>query len=123
MPFQIDGRYVLFEIFKFNALVHLVGCSHRSLLSLLGFFFLDADGATDFGSGLQNLVTAMHKNMEGSKETVNKNISMFGSRAHLQEESTTQRSLIRTFLMRAFHFFVTLLVSSKIRDTQVCCSL
>ena len=89
----------------------------------LSGFFLDADGATDFGSGLQNLVTAMHKNMEGSKDTDNKNISMFGSRAHLQEESTTQRSLIRTFLMRAFHFFVTLLVSSKIRDTQVCGSL
>jgi len=96
----------------------------------LSYFFslnlvaLDADGATDFGNGLQNLVEKMDKTMQTSMtNNDNRNMSIFGSRAHLQEESTIQRSLIRTLLMHAFHFFVTLLVSSNIRDTQVCNNL
>ena len=45
-------------------------------------------------------------------------IAVFGSRAHLQGESTAKRSLVRSFLMWAFHFFVRILVSSTIQDTQ-----
>jgi dolichyl-phosphate beta-glucosyltransferase len=45
-------------------------------------------------------------------------VVVFGSRAHLQQAATAQRSFLRTLLMTAFHFFVSLLVSSKIHDTQ-----
>ena len=90
----------------------------------LDLVVLDADGATDFGNGLQSLVEKMDKTMQTSMtNNDNRNMSIFGSRAHLQEESTIQRSVIRTLLMHAFHFFVTLLVSSNIRDTQVCNNL
>jgi dolichyl-phosphate beta-glucosyltransferase len=45
-------------------------------------------------------------------------LAAFGSRAYLEKESTAQRSFVRTILMKAFHFFVSLFVSSKIHDTQ-----
>merc|ERR1711862_294391 len=48
----------------------------------------------------------------------NNGIVIIGSRAHLEEESTIQRSRIRTFLMQSFHFFVRQLCSKNIRDTQ-----
>lgn len=75
---------------------------------------VDADGATDFGPGLQKLVDNLstHSSSEGAM------IALFGSRAHLQGESTAKRSLVRSLLMWAFHFFVRVLVSSSIQDTQ-----
>lgn len=81
---------------------------------------VDADGATDFGPGLQNLVENISSSLSSStqSEGANKMIAVFGSRAHLEGESTAKRSLVRSFLMWAFHFFVRLLVSSSIKDTQ-----
>jgi len=66
---------------------------------------VDADGATDFGPGLERVM----------KETTT---VVFGSRAHLQNSSAAQRSIVRTALMHAFHFFVQLLCSSQVQDTQ-----
>jgi dolichyl-phosphate beta-glucosyltransferase len=66
---------------------------------------VDADGATDFGSGLALLL-----------DTTATSSIVFGSRAHLA--SKAQRSAVRTILMHAFHFFVEVLCSSKVRDTQ-----
>lgn len=66
---------------------------------------VDADGATDLGQGLDRCL-----------KEISKTPAVFGSRAHLQE--TAQRSWIRTALMRAFHFFVHLLCSSQVNDTQ-----
>ena len=66
---------------------------------------VDADGATDFGQGLERCL-----------KEISKTPAVFGSRAHLQEMA--QRSWIRTALMHAFHFFVHFLCSSQVRDTQ-----
>lgn len=96
-----------------------------------GMFHLmvDADGATDFGKGLENLIQQLEariKRCSFSEEKINGNsksdiepmIAVFGSRAHLQKGSTAERSLVRTLLMKAFHFFVSLFVSSNVQDTQ-----
>lgn len=69
---------------------------------------VDADGATDFGVGFENVI----QKLSPSTKVV------FGSRAHLQSASTAQRSLVRTLLMHAFHFFVQVLCSSQVQDTQ-----
>lgn len=82
---------------------------------------VDADGATAFGPGLEYLVEAIETKLLEHSQTTRNNVPLaaFGSRAHLQEvEATAHRSLVRTLLMKAFHFFVSLFVSSKIHDTQ-----
>ncbi|KAL7449756.1 hypothetical protein ACHAWC_001786 [Mediolabrus comicus] len=98
------------------------GAVKTGMLRSLGQLCLmvDADGATDITDGLPKLLKAMH---ELNKSKFQNNISppasvVFGSRAHLEEESTSSRSKIRTVLMRAFHFFVKALCSPKIKDTQ-----
>jgi dolichyl-phosphate beta-glucosyltransferase len=87
-----------------------------------GLFHLmvDADGATEFGPGMERLVAELAKGTTHGQQTARstKMVAAFGSRAHLQQEATAQRSFIRTLLMKAFHFFVSLFVSSKIQDTQ-----
>ena len=83
------------------------GCAVKTgMLAATGKLRLmvDADGATDFGTGLELL-------LEATSVPV-----VFGSRAHLV--SKAQRSMLRTTLMHAFHFFVELLCSSNVRDTQ-----
>jgi dolichyl-phosphate beta-glucosyltransferase len=79
---------------------------------------VDADGATDFGPGLELLTESMLTLLEERQQQNSKKIAVLGSRAHLQEDAATKRSLIRTILMIGFHFFVSLLVSSRIQDTQ-----
>ena len=90
---------------------------------------VDADGATDFGNGLENLTRELQETIQGLATSRKENgdnsrsgrdpmIAVFGSRAHLEKESTAQRSFVRTVLMKAFHFFVTMFVSSKVHDTQ-----
>ncbi|CAJ1967168.1 unnamed protein product [Cylindrotheca closterium] len=79
---------------------------------------VDADGATDFGPGLQKLVDNLFSVHNDGGANNRNMIAVFGSRAHLQGESTAKRSLVRSFLMWAFHFFVRILVSSTIQDTQ-----
>eukprot|EP00980_Cylindrotheca_fusiformis_P011000 scaffold2526_cov131-Cylindrotheca_fusiformis.AAC.16 len=88
--------------------------------SARGHFSLmvDADGATEFGPGLLNLVERLKFQFDVARDQRARSISVFGSRAHLQKESAAQRSFVRTFLMRSFHMFVSILVSSSIRDTQ-----
>ncbi|VEU41291.1 unnamed protein product [Pseudo-nitzschia multistriata] len=96
-----------------------------------GMFHLmvDADGATDFGNGLENLTRELRAHTQGilasreghigsRKGMAGSRIAVFGSRAHLERESTAQRSFVRTLLMKAFHFFVSLFVSTKVHDTQ-----
>ena len=106
------------------------------MLSARGKFRLmvDADGATDFGPGLELLVKqlcthVLHERNDRSEclhpegkqneeELASDLVAILGSRAHLQNKAVAQRSLVRTLLMHAFHFFVSMLVSSRIRDTQ-----
>jgi len=105
------------------------GAAVRTGMNLAkGMFHLmvDADGATTFGLGLENLTNELLKKQSitaGNNESDAKNrddpmLTVFGSRAHLEKESTAQRSFVRTLLMKAFHFFVSLFVSSKVHDTQ-----
>ena len=84
---------------------------------------IDADGATDISDGLPKLLKEM-KGLVAKQQQSDNNSSylspsaVFGSRAHLEEESTATRSKIRTILMHGFHFFVKTLVSPSIKDTQ-----
>ncbi len=118
---------------EFNTDIHLDGISIR-LLSLtknygkgaavkIGMLhangklclMLDADNATDFQPSLLKLL----QQMKLMKHNYNHhNICVFGSRAHLQEDSKAKRSLVRSLLMVAFHFFVKTLCSNLICDTQ-----
>eukprot|EP00571_Detonula_confervacea_P009482 CAMPEP_0172314330 /NCGR_PEP_ID=MMETSP1058-20130122/22255_1 /TAXON_ID=83371 /ORGANISM="Detonula confervacea, Strain CCMP 353" /LENGTH=365 /DNA_ID=CAMNT_0013028161 /DNA_START=59 /DNA_END=1156 /DNA_ORIENTATION=+ len=82
---------------------------------------LDADGATDISDGLLKVLKEM-KGLISKERSDNSSFlppaAVFGSRAHLEDNSCASRSKIRTFLMHAFHFFVTTLCSSRIKDTQ-----
>lgn len=84
---------------------------------------VDADGATDIADGLPKMLNGM-KDLVGGKNRRESATSflppavVFGSRAHLEEESSSSRSKIRTFLMHSFHFFVKILCSPRIKDTQ-----
>jgi len=82
---------------------------------------VDADGATDMGDGLQKVLTHMTHliaEQHDANATCLPPAAVFGSRAHLEQASSASRSNIRTFLMRAFHFFVKTLCSPRIQDTQ-----
>lgn len=73
---------------------------------------LDADNATNFQPSLLKLLNEM-KRMKYS-DTNQTDLIVFGSRAHLQEDSKAKRSFVRTMLMVAFHFFVKTLCSNLI---------
>ena len=86
---------------------------------------VDADGATDISDGLPKVLNSMKdlvgnniKNCTTRRTTILPPAAVFGSRAHLEEESSAKRSKIRTILMHSFHFFVKLLCSPRIKDTQ-----
>ncbi|KAG7373127.1 UDP-glucose-undecaprenyl-phosphate glucosyltransferase [Nitzschia inconspicua] len=89
-----------------------------NLASGLFHLMVDADGATEFGVGLQKLVDELCEASAYGQIGSSTMMVAFGSRAHLQEKATAQRSFVRTLLMKAFHLFVSLFVSSKIHDTQ-----
>ncbi|PHH56027.1 Dolichyl-phosphate beta-glucosyltransferase [Ceratocystis fimbriata CBS 114723] len=78
--------------------------------------FADADGATKF-SDLEKLVQAVEKVVDGA----NRGIAI-GSRARLvKNPEILKRSALRNFLMRCFHFVLTILTpaaTSRIKDTQ-----
>ncbi len=78
--------------------------------------FADADGASRF-SDLGRLIEGCEDVVDGSNRGV-----AIGSRAHLVgSEAVVQRSAVRNFLMRSFHFVLTILTppaTSRIRDTQ-----
>ena len=104
------------------------------MLTARGKFRLmvDADGATDFGPGLELLVEQLSKRVlqgnedrstpsrqqESKAAITDGRVAVLGSRAHLENDSVAQRSFMRTLLMHAFHFFVSMLVSNRIHDTQ-----
>lgn len=74
--------------------------------------FVDADGATSFGPGLEALTSQLHHDDVVSGEFV-----LMGSRAHIQQE----RSLVRRFLAAAFRLLLTVTLgpaAKHIRDTQ-----
>jgi dolichyl-phosphate beta-glucosyltransferase len=85
---------------------------------------LDADGATDIADGLPKVLNGMKDLVGGNtrRDVCTTSIlppaAVFGSRAHLERESSASRSKIRTFLMHSFHFFVKILCSPRIKDTQ-----
>lgn len=73
----------------------------------------DADGATDFGPGLEALTQCLLEQGNSEESPI-----MLGSRAHLHTESMG-RSFVRSLLTEAFHICVVLFVgTSHIRDTQ-----
>jgi len=74
----------------------------RSEFSLM----VDADGATDI-----NDLLSLSRGM-------NAHHIVIGSRAHLAKKSKAKRTFIRNLLMIAFHFFVSILCSASINDTQ-----
>ena len=77
----------------------------------------DADAATDIND-LDKLFHAM-KDVQKIDPSSNLLLGMtIGSRAHLASKSVQTRSVIRTFLMRGFHFLVSTLCSKEIQDTQ-----
>ena len=77
----------------------------------------DADGATDIND-LDKLFEAIN----GVQRTIPSTDLLVGisvgSRAHLASKSVQSRPAIRTFLMRGFHFLVSILCSKEIQDTQ-----
>lgn len=98
-----------------------------NLASGMFHLMVDADGATDFEQGMENLIREMEGRMErisniagknGDNRTIDSLTAVFGSRAHLEKHSTAQRSVVRTLLMKAFHFFVSFFVSANVHDTQ-----
>ena len=91
---------------------------------------VDADGATDINALIplsKEMNATLHSSKnnaysgtcKGKSSTREKTYAVaVGSRAHLAEESTAKRTLIRSILMHAFHFFVKTLCSASINDTQ-----
>jgi len=73
--------------------------------------FADADGATSFPD-LTKLEEAMETLEEGGHGVV------CGSRAHLEDESIAQRTIIRTILMVGFHACVWIFAVRTVKDTQ-----
>lgn len=90
---------------------------------------VDADGATEFGPGLealtQRLIEQSLRSVSSSSSQTTSTIDpiVLGSRAHLHlnknNHTHQRRSHVRSFLMQAFHVCVVLLVdASEICDTQ-----
>nr|CAG4646502.1 EOG090X0BIY [Macrothrix elegans] len=94
------------------------GAVRLGVLSSRGrqLLFADADGATTF-EDITKLQLSLERITEGDQSGNSQGL-VCGSRAHLEEEAIASRSLIRTFLMKGFHFLVWLLAARSIRDTQ-----
>ena len=101
------------------------GAVKRGVSKSRGQYILmvDADGATNI-EDLDQLYSSLigenaNNTTNSSSNSNNLNLSIaIGSRAHLQDSSVAQRSLLRTILMYGFHFLVVMLCSSRVRDTQ-----
>ena len=79
--------------------------------------FADADGATDI-KDLDKLLTKM-QSIELDSPKLGGSVGMtIGSRAHLENKSIANRSFYRTVLMHGFHFLVSILCTSNVKDTQ-----
>jgi len=101
------------------------GAVRSGVLCARGEFilFCDADGATKF-SDFKKLELEMRRCCNGEASDLQKKIDwthpsvVVGSRAHLQRESIAKRSVLRTFLMYAFHAVVYAFTVRSVRDTQ-----
>jgi len=73
--------------------------------------FADADGATTFPDlvKLEEAMEVLAKDEQGV---------VCGSRAHLEDESIAQRTIIRTILMIGFHACVWIFAVKTVKDTQ-----
>lgn len=80
--------------------------------------FADADGATTFRD-IERLEMKLEekKNFEGAGDELAEMI-VCGSRSHLQEAATAERSFFRNILMFGFHFLVWFFCVRGIKDTQ-----
>mmetsp|Transcript_969 Transcript_969/g.1372 ORF Transcript_969/g.1372 Transcript_969/m.1372 type:complete len:180 (+) Transcript_969:1-540(+) len=79
---------------------------------------VDADGATEFGKGLELVLSQLLNSLEDGTR-LSTGAAVFGSRAHLvKDKSVAQRSFVRNLLMHAFQFFVKFFVTTHVRDTQ-----
>ena len=79
--------------------------------------FADADGATDI-KDLDKLLTRI-QSIEIDSPKLGGSVGMtIGSRAHLEKKSIAKRKFYRTILMHGFHFLVSILCSSNVKDTQ-----
>jgi len=95
----------------------------KGMLSCRGEYALmvDADGATDIKDAKRLLERIKAKEVcksIGTWQFEGKFGAAIGSRAHMEEDSVAKRQLYRTILMYGFHFFVWLLCSRNIKDTQ-----
>jgi dolichyl-phosphate beta-glucosyltransferase len=90
------------------------------MLAATGKYLLmvDADGATEI-SDLNRVMSKMKEIEVSGPGSENESFGVvIGSRAHMANEAGAERSLVRTLLMKAFHVFVSILCSSKVKDTQ-----
>ncbi|KAF5271186.1 hypothetical protein FQR65_LT05330 [Abscondita terminalis] len=100
------------------------GAVRLGMLSARGsmLLFADADGATKF-SDLCKLELSLTEVTEGDylKEPdviASKEAISVGSRAHLESDAVSSRSIFRTILMYGFHTIVWLFAVRHIKDTQ-----
>ena len=107
----------LWKIISFSKNCGKGAAVQAGMLAAQGVFRLmvDADGATDFGPGLEALVQPLLRKPRSDDLPI-----LLGSRAHLHNATAGQRrSFIRSFLMLAFHWCVLVVVgTSSIIDTQ-----
>jgi len=93
------------------------GAIRQGVLSARGreILFADADGATD----IKDLGKVRKALAELCKSKDTEYGIAVGSRAHLQDDATANRSFIRNILMWGFHMFVFVIGGvSNIKDTQ-----
>ncbi|XP_055613248.1 dolichyl-phosphate beta-glucosyltransferase [Uranotaenia lowii] len=92
------------------------GAVRMGMLSARGrnLLFADADGATKFAD-FGKVEVSLKKLSKGNH---NQDAISIGSRAHLEQEATAQRTFFRTVLMHGFHFLVWTFAVKRIRDTQ-----
>ncbi|KAI3421978.1 hypothetical protein GPALN_012515 [Globodera pallida] len=85
--------------------------------------FADADGATRFAD-LEKLEKRMNSLCNGESAPSSEPSDwthpamVVGSRAHLEQDSISQRSFLRTVLMVGFHALVWIFTVRTVRDTQ-----
>lgn len=109
------------------------------MLASKGHFCLmvDADGATEFSTGLENLSSQLLLHIQKQKMNKQQKLQypiLFGSRAHLRDQeqnhngnnttngstvSSMGRQLIRDILSIGFHYCVMIIIgANNVRDTQ-----
>lgn len=84
----------------------------------VNLLFADADGATTF-KDLERLEKELeHKPGSDGAGDESPEMIVCGSRAHLQDAATAERSFLRNILMFGFHFLVWFFCVRGVKDTQ-----